>query len=149
MQKLYLLKILVQIQAQNNHGTPDSSTRIMKKIKAMAQKIWKISILYPKTSKEFYHQIKFRKSIMSRRCFLIKIKGLQLYQKRDCNACVFLVILPNFYEQLFWRTSVNGCFWEFFLLCQSLNVFLHEQITANHIGGEEDVFSKTKQREPY
>ena len=144
----------------------------MKKIKTMAQKIRKISILYPKTSKEFYHQIKFRKSVMSRRCslkklfliilqysqentcvggipFLIKIifnKRPTTLSKRDSNASVFLVILPIF----FWRTSVNGCFWEFFLLCHSLNVFLHEQICkANYTGGEEDVFSKTKQREPY
>ena len=123
----------------------------MKKFKAMAQKIWKISILYPKTSKEFYRQIEFWKSIMRSRCslkkmlkiisqysqentcvssisFLIKKRPTTLW-KRDYIAGVFLVILSNFYEHLFWRTSVNGCFWEFFLLCHSLNHFLHEQIT--------------------
>ena len=32
--------------------------------------------------------------------------------KRDSNAGVFLRILRNFYEQLLWRTSANGCFWK-------------------------------------
>ena len=33
----------------------------MEEIKAMAEEIWKMSILYPKTSKKLYHHIKFRK----------------------------------------------------------------------------------------
>ena len=37
----------------------------MNENKGIAQEIWKISILYPKTSKEFYHYMKFRKSIMN------------------------------------------------------------------------------------
>ena len=45
----------------------DSNNRFMKENKAMAQEIRKISILYRKTSKEFYHHIKFLKSIMNRR----------------------------------------------------------------------------------
>ena len=36
--------------------------------KATTQDIQKMSILYPKMSKESYHHIKFRKSIMNRRC---------------------------------------------------------------------------------
>ena len=38
--------------------------------------------------------------------FYNKLAGLrpQLYQKRECNTAVFLWILPNFYEQLFYRT---------------------------------------------
>ena len=43
--------------------TPDSCSRVREENKAMAQEIWKISILYPKLSKEFYHHIKFWKSI--------------------------------------------------------------------------------------
>ena len=31
--------------------------------------------------------------------------------KRDSHAVVFLWILRNFYEHLFWRTSPNGYFW--------------------------------------
>ena len=31
---------------------------------------------------------------------------------RDSNAGVFLRILSNFYEQLLWRASANGCFWK-------------------------------------
>ena len=37
----------------------------MNENKGIAQEIWKISILYPKTSKEFYHHMKFRKSIVN------------------------------------------------------------------------------------
>ena len=31
--------------------------------------------------------------------------------KRDSNSGVFLWILRNFQEHLFWKTSANGCFW--------------------------------------
>ena len=140
----------------------------MKKIKTMAQKIRKISILYPKTSKEFYHQIKFRKSVMSRRCslkklfliilqysqentcvggipFLIKIifnKRPTTLSKRDSNASVFLVILPNFFlknicERLLLRV--------FPLMSQFERFSTWTNNKANYIGGEEDVLkSKTK-----
>ena len=114
----------------------------MKENKAMAQEIWKISILYSKTSKESYHHITFRKIIMSRRCsikklfliilqysqknacvgvsFLIKTKAFkpETLSKRDSFISVFLWIWRLFKEHLFWRTFVNGFFWEFFLLCQ-------------------------------
>ena len=33
--------------------------------------------------------------------------------KRDPNTGVFFWILRSFLEHLFWRTSVNGCFWFF------------------------------------
>ena len=33
--------------------------------------------------------------------------------KRDSNTSVFLCILLNFYEHLFWETSANGCSWFF------------------------------------
>ena len=36
--------------------------------KAMAQEIGKMSILYPNSTKEFYHHIKLRKSLMNRKC---------------------------------------------------------------------------------
>ena len=44
----------------------------MKEIKAMAQEICKMSIFYPKTSKNLYHHIKCRKSIMNREVFYKK-----------------------------------------------------------------------------
>ena len=44
----------------------------MEEIKAMAQEILKMSILYRKTSKKSYHHIKFRKSIMNREVFYKK-----------------------------------------------------------------------------
>ena len=37
----------------------------MEEIKAKTKETWKMSILYQKTSKEFYHLIKFHKSIMN------------------------------------------------------------------------------------
>ena len=97
-----------------------SNTRVMKENRAMAQEIWTISILYPKTSKESYHHIKFQKSIMNRKCsvktlflvvsqysqenncvgvfFLIKMKVFKpaTLSKRDSNTGVFLGMLPNF-----------------------------------------------------
>ena len=81
--------------------TPDSNTRIMKKIKAMTQKIWKISILYPKTSKEFYYQIKFWKSIMSRRCSFKKLFLiiLQYSQENTCVGCISFLIKMSFNER--------------------------------------------------
>ena len=45
----------------------------MKEKKAIALEIWKRSILYPKTFKEFYYHIKFWKSIMNRRCSTRKL----------------------------------------------------------------------------
>ena len=46
--------------------------------------------------------------------FLIKLRAWRTgtLLKRDSNAGVFLRILRNSYEQLLWRTSVNGCFWK-------------------------------------
>ena len=44
----------------------------MEEIKAMGQEIWKMLILYPKTSKKLYHQIKFRKSILNSEVFYKK-----------------------------------------------------------------------------
>ena len=44
----------------------------MEEMKAIAQEILKMSILYPKTSKKFYHHIKFRKSIMNSEVFYKK-----------------------------------------------------------------------------
>ena len=75
------------------------SNRVVKENKTMTQEIWKISILYPKTSKGFYHHIKFWKSIMNRRCSLKKtvIKNFAIFTglKHLCwslfsnkNACL-------------------------------------------------------------
>ena len=52
------------------------SNKVIKENKVMTQEIWKMSILYPKTSKEFYHHIKSWKSIINRRCS-IKITVLK------------------------------------------------------------------------
>ena len=130
----------------------------------MAQEIWKISILYSKMSKESYHHLKFCKSIMSRRCSikkllliisqysqentcvgvfaLIKMKALRLtsLSKWHSNTGVFLRILPNFLEHLFWRTLVNGCFWEFFILCLFERFSTWTNNITSYTGGEEDVF---------
>ena len=43
----------------------------------------------------------------------------------------------NFYEQLFWRTSVKGCFWEFFLLCEFERFPTWANSIINYLGSEE------------
>ena len=57
---------------------------IMEEIKAMAQKIWKMSILYPKTSKKFYHHIKFQKDIMNCEVFYKNKLFLKISQENTC-----------------------------------------------------------------
>ena len=44
--------------------------------------------------------------------FFIKLQGWgpAILLKRDSNTCVLLLILRNFEEHLFWRTSANGYF---------------------------------------
>ena len=147
----------------------------MKKIKAMAQKIWNTSILCPKTSKEFYHQIKCRKSIMSRRCSLKKL-FLIISQYSQENTCVggisFLIKMYfnkayNFIKKRLQRRCFLGNIAKFLRTHISKNICERllprgfpvmsqfERFStwtnnkANYIGGEEDVFSKTKQREPH
>ena len=87
--KLHLLKILVWKQS----WTPDYNTRIMKEKKTIAQEIWTASILYGKTSKEFYRHIKFRKK----------------YNKQ--NVFIKKAVLKNFAiftgKQLFWSLFFN------------------------------------------
>ena len=52
--------------------------------------------------------------------------GLQLYWKRDPGTGVFLWILWNFQEHLFYRTHLNGCLW---MLDTNVKVF-HEIISC-------------------
>ena len=63
MRKLHLIKSLVWKQVLNKHGLLIRTLELRRKIKQC-----QMSILYPKTSKEFYHHIKIRKSVMDRRC---------------------------------------------------------------------------------
>ena len=73
--------------------TPDSKTRVMKENKAR-----KTSILYSKTTKEFYHRIKFQKIIMNR-WYSLKKLFLKVSQYSPENACVgvsFLKIMQAF-----------------------------------------------------
>ena len=42
--------------------------------------------------------------------FLIKLEAFRSDSKRDSNIGLFLWILQNFEEHLFWRISANGCF---------------------------------------
>ena len=68
--------------------------------------------------------------------FFDKNAGLQgpSFIKNTLEHRCFLRTLRNFSEHLFWKTSANGCFWDF-----HLSFFLY------NIGSEEDVFSKIKQ----
>ena len=59
----------------------------MEEIKAMAQEIRKMSILYPMTSKTFYHRIKFRKSIMNSEVFYKLF--LNSYMENTCVEVSF------------------------------------------------------------
>ena len=76
----------------------------MKENKGMIQEVWKMSILHPKTSKQFYHHIQFRKSTMNRRRFIKKIvlKNFAIFTEKqlcwnlffdknaDLHACNFI-----------------------------------------------------------
>ena len=64
----------------------------------MIQEIWKMSILHPKTSKQFYHHIQFRKSIMNRRRFIKKLflKISQYSQENNCAGVSFLIKMQTF-----------------------------------------------------
>ena len=89
----------------------------MEEIKAMAQEIWKVSILYPKTSKKFYHHIKFWKSIINSEVlyrkailknflrkhvclslFLIKMQAYRSVNllKRHSNTNILLTVIGKF-----------------------------------------------------
>ena len=64
-------------------------TRVMKENKAR-----KISILYWKTTKEFYHRIKFQKIIMNR-WYSLKKLFLKVSQYSPENTCVGVSFLKN------------------------------------------------------
>ena len=51
----------------------------MEEIKAMAQEIWKMSIMYPKTSKKSYHLINFRRKYNEQRGVLEKKLFLKFF----------------------------------------------------------------------
>ena len=59
-----------------------------------------MSILFPKTSKKFYHHIKFRKSIMNRRCSIkaAVLKNSAIFMAKHMCRSLFLIKLqvrPN------------------------------------------------------
>ena len=57
--------------------------------------------------------------VLWKKLFLKTLQYLQescrpaILLKRSSNTGVFLWILQNFWEHLFWRTSADGCFWFF------------------------------------
>ena len=62
----------------------------MEEIKAMEQEAWKMSILHPKSSKKFYHRIKFRKSIVKSEVFYKKPVLKNFLRKHLCWS-LFLI----------------------------------------------------------
>ena len=46
-----------------------------------------------------------------RRCSINPSKSATLFLKKDSGTGVFLLILQNFWEHLFYRTPLDGCFW--------------------------------------
>ena len=103
---------------------------------------------------------------MSRRCSIKKLFSIisQYSQKNTCVGVFFNkdadLRAGNFIKKRlqhrcllvniakFLRTSVNGCFWEFLLLCQFERSSTWTNNIASYIGGEEGIFSKTKQKKP-
>ena len=88
--KLHLLKVLVWKQVRNNHGIL-ILIELWWKTKQWYKKYKKMSILYPKTSKESYHHINFLKSIMNSRSSIKKqfLKISKYSQKSTCIGIFF------------------------------------------------------------
>ena len=98
----------IKISTEQRRNT--DSSRVMKENKAMTQEIRKMynfctnnmniiwTILYPKTSKDFCHHIKFRKSKMNRRCSKknLPLKISQYSQKSICIEVAFLIKIQAF-----------------------------------------------------
>ena len=82
----------------------------MGEIKAMAQEIWKMSILYPKTSKKLYHHIKFRKSIMNSEVFLEKAVLKNVLRKHLCWSLLLIKMQAYRPANLLNRHSSTGVF---------------------------------------
>ena len=63
----------------------------MKENKAMAQEIWKISILYPKTSKEFYNHIKVLEKYNEQRVLYKKtfLNNFAIFTEKNLFWCLF------------------------------------------------------------
>ena len=118
----------------------------MKKNKAMTQEVWKTSVLYSKTSEEFYHHIKFCRCIMNRLCEIFvsllcwaqKFSFIRLWTKYKfslknpkCPESLMKRLKENFKCWLLARKRPNVC-----LLTSTLYtfVFLNEQERRiNHI----------------
>ena len=113
-----------------------------------------MSILYSKTSKKFYNHIKFWKSIMNRRCSIKKtlLKNFAIFTGK--HLCWSLFLNKNIIKKRLrqkWILDNTAKFLrtasESFSFYVSSNVFLQKQKNiASYIGSEEDVFSKTKQK---
>ena len=64
--------------------------------------------------------------------FLTKLQDFRPDSKRDSNTCIFLWILRNFEEHLFWRASANGCFrWRvhYYIVSNEKSSFMPKQIS--------------------
>ena len=58
-------------------------------IEEMGQEIWKMSILYPKTSKKFYHHITFGKIVMNSEVFYKKSCSWKFLKKTPVLESLF------------------------------------------------------------
>ena len=122
----------------------------IEEIKAMAQEIWNMSILYPKTPKKFCHNIKLGKIIMnsevfckkallknfSRKhlCWILFLTKMKAYRpanllKRHYKADVFFdsyckIFKNRYFEEHLWTAASESS--TFYV---SLKLYLHEQIT--------------------
>ena len=130
-------------------GNQSNSTRNMKHANFVPKDVQRIlssrdSIMNRKCStRKFF--LKISQHSQENTCFgisfLIKMQAFRApaLLKRDSNTGAFLRTLRNFYEHLFWRTSANGCFWDF-----HLNIYLYEQITQEVKKTFSQKYNKTK-----
>ena len=64
----------------------------MKEKKAMTQEIWQISILHPKTSKEFYHHVQDFGKVLWKAGVPLKNLHLNISQYSQKNTCEYCKI---------------------------------------------------------
>ena len=142
----------------------------MKENKAMTQKIWKISVLYSKTSKEFYHQTKISEKYNEQKVFYKKtvLNNFAIFTEKylcwclffnknaglhACNSIkkrlkhrYFLVNIAKFLRTPILKNICEQLVLRVFPLWQFARFPTRTNNITSYIGGEEDVFSKTKQK---
>ena len=108
----FIFLVLSLLPISNLFSVKNASFQWNKGFRANSNYIKEIK-LGKETPEVFYEKRVLRKTPVLESLFLIKLQAsaLQLYYKRDSATGVFLWILCNFKEHLFYRTTPNNCFW--------------------------------------